>query len=157
MTPGLAGGYVAKARQFVHGPSDLWLLARMTVWCCTFRCLKRVVPLPVLVNLARRISPRVDGAPDRDKIVTLARWVSRFTRVSPQGDCLERGLVTYRYLIAQQQSPTLVIGVAASPSAAVRGHAWVEVAGTPVDDTAESLEGFRPIVSFAANGQRGEA
>jgi len=151
----LARGWMAKARTQVSTPADVWLLARMAAWSVTLRLLKHVVPLPRLVLLVRRESRGRRDTAAEQKVVVLARWTGRFTRWSAQGPCLERALVTYRYLTAMNANPVLVIGVA--PGAPVingsRGHAWVTVDGAPVDDTEESLEGFATIVAFGPDGQ----
>jgi len=151
----LARGWVGKARIQVSSLADVWLLTRMAVWCCVLRLLKHVTSLPRLVLLVRQEPRSPRDTTTEQKIVVLARWASRFTRWSAQGPCLERALVTYRYLTAQNANPVLVIGVAAGERVinGSRGHAWVTVSGVPVDDSEESLEGFVGIVMFGPDGR----
>jgi len=151
----LARGWMAKARTQVSTPADVWLLARMVAWVCALRLLKRVVSLPRLVLLVRQEPHGRRDTGAEQKVVVLARWTSRFTRWSAQGPCLERALVAYRYLTAMAANPVLVIGVAPGERAinGSRGHAWVTVDGTPVDDSGESLQGFATIVAFGPDGQ----
>jgi hypothetical protein len=145
----------ARARQQIDSPRHALLFARMVSWAYVFRVLKRSIPLPRLVQLARWRghvgSPSVD---QRERVVVLARWASRPMRSSSRGNCLERALVTYRYLTATNADPMLMVGFADGVTATdqVRGHAWVAVDGHPIDETDESLSGFQCIVAFRADG-----
>ena len=151
----LARGWVGKARTQVSSLSDVWLLARMAAWCCVLRGLKHALPLPRLVLLVRQEPRWPRDSTTEQKVVVLARWASRFTRWSARGPCLERALVTYRYLTALNANPVLVIGIAPGERTinGSRGHAWVTVDHVPVDDSEESLEGFAGIVEFGPDGQ----
>jgi hypothetical protein len=118
--------------------------------------LKYAVPLPRLVALVRR---EPDGLPrvrrEEARVVTLARWTSRVTQWSAHGPCFERALVTYRYLTAMNAAPVLVIGVLPGERAVggSRGHAWVTVDGTPVEDSDDALDRFVPLVAFGPDGR----
>ncbi|MDR1991106.1 MAG: lasso peptide biosynthesis B2 protein [Acidobacteriaceae bacterium] len=157
-----AESYVDKARRAIRGPADVVLLVRMTAWCVTFRVLKHVLPIESLVALARfgitvpDVRPQARMKDREARVVTLCRWVARFTRVSNRGPCLERSLIVHRYLAALGAHPTLVIGVATGESATnpLRGHAWVVVDGEAVDETPQSLAGFHAVVEFEADGHR---
>ncbi|WP_019588817.1 lasso peptide biosynthesis B2 protein [Deinococcus apachensis] len=54
-------------------------------------------------------------------------------RVRPHGNCLERALAVYASLYARGYDPVFCSGVARD-GAAIKSHAWVELAGTPVPD-----------------------
>jgi hypothetical protein len=119
------------------------------------RVLKHRLPLPRLVRLARWNGPiRSLSIEQQEKVVTLARWACRPMQWLSGGNCLERGLVTYRYLTASNADPTLMVGVARgeNESDMVRGHAWVTVGGCAVDETEESLLDFQCAVAFRADG-----
>jgi hypothetical protein len=66
-------------------------------------------------------------------------------------NCLERALVTYRYLCQAGARPELVMGVARGEKG-VHGHAWVAVDGHPVHDTAGELARFEPVLRFGSDG-----
>jgi hypothetical protein len=87
--------------------------------------------------------------------VTFARWACRLTRLSKVGNCLERSLLTYRFLGAVDANPCLVVGVrhGAMPDG-LRGHAWVVVDGVPAGESLESVDDFASIVVFRADGSR---
>src|SRR5689334_21871011 len=95
-----------KVRARFQTPGDVWLGARMMAWACSLPLLKHALPLPALVRLVRanRRTRTLDaGHAERqrlrcDQIVDFARWSSRLTRWSRGGNCLERGLVAYRFL-----------------------------------------------------------
>ncbi|MFN8065221.1 MAG: lasso peptide biosynthesis B2 protein [Vicinamibacterales bacterium] len=156
MTSPLASdGRLLRVRHEVSAPRHAWLLARIAAWCVCVRLLKFLVPLPWLVALVR-VAP--DGARrdprEERRLVTLTRWASRATQWSSRGDCLERALVAYRYLSAANARPSLVVGMAVNETGNTRGHAWVTVDGLPVDDTAQTLEGFVPMITFGPDGRR---
>jgi hypothetical protein len=56
--------------------------------------------------------------------------------------CLERSIVLYYTLKRQGMPVTLRLGVRAYPFGA---HAWVELAGRPVNDVPDRLKDFDPI------------
>ena len=154
-------GLLARARTVISGPRDLWLVTRMCVWCCGLRVLKHVVPLPMLVELVRRKPRGCRPGNDARKIVILARWACRATRWCSLGSptnasCLERALLTYRYLTGLDANPTLVIGVRPGlvRGDPLSGHAWVTLDGAALDDTDEALDGFFSVIAFAADGRR---
>jgi hypothetical protein len=156
MATNVARGWIARARTEVSGPREAALAVRMSMWCVALRILKHVLPLPRLVALVRRepgVLPRVRR--EEARIVTLARWTSRAVQWSPHGPCLERALVTYRYLTAMGAGPVLVIGVVPGERTinGSRGHAWVTVDGTPVDASDDALEGFATLIAFGPDGR----
>jgi hypothetical protein len=156
MTATAARALFARARTQIERPRDVLLILRMLCWGVALRILKHNVTLPRLVRLARwRKDHRHDpgGPDDREKIVTLARWACR-PMWSVRGSCLERSLVTYRYLSATNVNPSLVIGMAPRSEEVdlVHGHAWVEVDGQPVGESAASLSDFHPVMTFDAAG-----
>jgi hypothetical protein len=59
--------------------------------------------------------------------------------------CLERSLVLYYKLKRNRVPAALRLGVRALPFAA---HAWVELEGSPVNETADFLKDFKPILEL---------
>ena len=125
--------------------SDLTLLARMSGWAVVLPALKFVLPLPRLVRL---VTPARPAQRDRAREQRVTRLAARLYRTPRLGrdNCLERSLVTYRYLRRTGSEPTLVVGMRAEDE--LRGHVWVTVDGHPVHDTTEFLAGFVPLMSF---------
>lgn len=137
----------------IRSPSDVWLAARMTGWRLALPLLKWRLPLP---RLARLMWTRSSGAErDRDRegqIVTLAEALC-----GPHGDsvldnCLERSLVSYRFLSQAGADAELAFGVARDRDDPVRGHAWVRLDGEPVHDTPLALERFQELGAFGEGG-----
>ncbi|MGC4081797.1 MAG: lasso peptide biosynthesis B2 protein [Vicinamibacterales bacterium] len=146
-------GWLAKARREITSVRDGWLAVRIAAWCCVLRVLKHVMPLPRLVTLVRKSgSARQRDARQEQRIVTLARWGSRLTQWSSDGDCFERALVTYRYLTAMNADPVFVVGLAPATAGRIQGHAWVVLDGVPLHDTKAALAEFEVMVSFGADG-----
>jgi hypothetical protein len=131
---------------------DVWLAARVLAWACVLPVLKQVVPVRSLARIMQR-PPRI---PVRDaareaRIVAFARWAARVRRWNSGGNCLERGLIAYRYLGAAGASPTLVVGMGRNEHDVI-GHAWVLVDGRPAGETEVSLAIYTPVFAFAPDG-----
>jgi hypothetical protein len=127
-------------------PSDGWLVTRMLAWRATLPALKRLVPLPRLVEL---MDARPAGGPPRpdraERIAELSQRVFNVFRIDD--NCLDLSLVTYRYLGQAGADPRLVIAVR-KDGQLTRGHAWVTVGGAPVHDSTELLDDFTSVMTF---------
>jgi hypothetical protein len=128
------------------------LAARVMTWACVLPILKRLMPIRSLVRLAWR-RPRLQPDHARDeRVVLFARWACRVIRPGSGGNCLERGLIAYRFLLEGHAEPTLVIGMRKDDAAAVIGHAWVLLHGTPAGETAALVNDYVPMFAFAPDG-----
>jgi hypothetical protein len=132
--------------------SDVWLAARALAWACVLPVLKHLLPIPSLAALMRH-PPRRAYRDVRleEQIVTFARWGARLVRWRAGGNCLERGLIAYRYLGLAGAHPTLVVGVGKSETGVI-GHAWVLVDGQPVTESLATLVLYTPMFAFAPDG-----
>jgi hypothetical protein len=136
----------------LRSPSDAWLLARMVGWSLVLPVAKFVFPVERLAGFMR-----LDARPgDRDRVrqervVALAAWVFKSRPRNSRDNCLERGLVTYRYLGRAGAQPDLVVGLARDDGD-VHGHVWVVVDGHPVHDSEEALRQFEPLFTFKSDG-----
>jgi Transglutaminase-like superfamily len=143
------GNRLQAVRWAARSPERTWLLARMAPWAVSLPLLKFVVPLPKLVGMA---TPRRRGGqrrPEREAvIVELTRLLAR-TRamVAADDNCLERSLLTYRFLAREGADPRLVVGMAKADDS-FEGHVWVLVDGEPVHDEPELLERYSELMSF---------
>ena len=141
------------ARRRLRTPRDMWLFTRMICWGAALRLLKHLVPLRALVRLVRRTPARAVSTPtEEEQVTTLARWACGLTQWSRHGNCLERALVTYRYLSSLNADPSLVVGVRAGEGGGARGHAWVQARGRLVGEGPESIEPFTRVLAFDARG-----
>jgi hypothetical protein len=132
-------------------PGDGWLLARMLAWRAVLPLLKRRVPLPTLARVMWR-KPRARIRPNNaDRIPDLVQRLYRDSREGQEGICIERSLLTYRYLSAAGADPQLVIGIRGRSSSIV-GHAWVVVDGKPLFEPAASLAEYASFFSFGRDG-----
>ena len=131
----------------------MWLGVRVLGWALVLPVIKRLLPIRSLAALMHRRPAAGERSPIlEDRIVTFARWGARLVRWEAGGNCLERGLIAYRYLCAAGARPTLVVGLERLGSGALTGHAWVMVDGRPADESPDSLERYTPVFAFDADG-----
>lgn len=124
----------------------------MAGWSLAVPILKHAMPLPALARLAWS-RPRGERRPAREReIAQLAWWSSRVQRRRFPDNCLERSLVTYRFLARAGARPRLVAGVGRAKGDIV-GHVWVTVEDEPVHDAAESLRAYGILVEFGDGGR----
>jgi hypothetical protein len=124
----------------------------MAGWSLAVPVLKHALPLPTLVRLAWA-RPRGERRPGREpEIAQLAWWTSRVQPRRFPDNCLERSLVTYRFLARAGARPRLVTGVGRAEGDTV-GHVWVTVEDEPVHETAESLRAYGTLVEFGEGGR----
>ena len=137
----------------IKSPADVWLAARMGAWRLVVPLLKWRLPLPRLARLMWTASRRDERDRAREqRIVTLSEALC-----GPHGgrvldNCLERSLVSYRFLSQAGAEPELAFGVAKDRDDPVRGHAWVRLDGEPVHDTTFALERFEELGAFGRGG-----
>jgi Transglutaminase-like superfamily len=132
-------------------PHLVLLGLRMAGWSLAVPILKRALPLPALVRVLWS-RPRGDRRPGRDlEIAQLAWWTSRVQPRRFPDNCLERSLVTYRFLARAGARPRLLAGVRQAEGGIV-GHAWVTVEDQPVHDAVESLRSYGTLVEFGDGG-----
>jgi hypothetical protein len=120
----------------------------MVAWAPGLPLLKRILPLPRLVALMDK-APR-EGARDPElerRIVRIARLVFRGRRGTFGDNCLERSLVTYRFLGRAGADPELVVAMSRRDQG-LHGHVWVTVEGLPVDEDPADLEVYVPLMRF---------
>jgi hypothetical protein len=121
---------------------------RMFAWALVLPVLKFALPLPRLVRLAA--SPR-GRARSGERERAVAEHAARVYRRRRDDNCLERSLVTYRYLGRAGADPRLVVGMRASDRF---GHVWVTTDGTAVHDAPPFLSQLEPLFEFDAAGNR---
>jgi hypothetical protein len=124
----------------------------MSAWAPSLPLLKRALPLPRLVALmeSERRARERDPALER-RIARMARLIYRGKPGTFANNCLERSLVTYRYLGRAGAEPELVVAMRTGEKG-VDGHVWVTVGGVPVHEQPDELEPYVPVLRF----KRGE-
>jgi Transglutaminase-like superfamily len=140
-------------RAAIHDPADVWLAMRMAAWAVALPALKHLVPLHVL---ARWAWPRRRAVVRSGRTATVVFLAARIYRARPflrRDNCLERSLLTYRFLAGAGVQPRLVLGAQGS-NGEIRGHAWVTVDGIPITDGHEALEQYTQLVEFGERGSR---
>ncbi len=145
--------FVWKIRRFLKifkHPSDVWLMVRISSWALVLPVLKRLVPLKSLTNMmwVQAKAPRMHQ--QEEKITTLVRWL--YTYVFPQNTCLERSLILYRFLSRNNSEPQLVTGMRQTEDRIWKGHAWIVVDGSPLDESVASVQDFEAFAIFGRDG-----
>ena len=146
-------GRMRVIRGCVRSPGDAWLATRMAAWRLAVPLLKWLVPLPRLARLMWAAGRHAERDRAREeRIVALAEALC-----GPHGgrildNCLERSLVSYRFLSQAGAEPELVFGVAKAANDPVPGHAWIRVDGEPVHDSLAALERFQELGVFGPSG-----
>jgi transglutaminase superfamily protein len=145
--------HVERLRGSVGRPADAWLLVRIVGWSLVLPVAKSVIPLPRLTRLMRADAGSSRRDAEQEQTVTaLTAWVFKTRPPGSRDNCLERALVTYRYLCRAGADPELVVGMARDEEG-VHGHAWVTVDGFPVHDTIAELARFEPMLRFGSDGR----
>jgi hypothetical protein len=117
----------------------------MVAWRTVLPALKYLLPLPRLVQLMDARPAAGRRQPEREeRIAELAQRV--FNGSTSDDYCLERSLVTYRYLALSGAHPLLVVGIRRNGLAS--GHAWVTVDDAPVHDSPSLLTEFESLLTF---------
>jgi transglutaminase superfamily protein len=133
-------------------PADTWLAARIFCWVALVRVAKYAVPLQALVKIVSPVPRSGSRNANREQRIALfADWASRVVRPRSDGNCLERSLVAYRYMIRAHANPRLVIGFRRGDSGML-GHAWVLVDGEPLSDSPASVAEYHVAMSFEPGG-----
>src|SRR5688500_7961606 len=96
-------------------PEDLpiGVVVRMLPWALLLPVLKRLIPISRLVGLMARRPPWPVAQKDTPEIARAAWLASRVQFWRFPDNCLERSLVTYRFLGLSGLDPTLVLGASA--------------------------------------------
>ena len=147
-------GRLRTLRKHVQSPSDALFVLRLLGWRVALAVLKRTVPIPTLV----RLMATADGRSTRDtrRIVELVDWLYAPRRNRDLGNCLDRSLVLYRFLSRNEPGTRLVLGMRRG-SSELEGHAWVIAGDRAIRAAPADGDGFVPLATFGAHGQRVEA
>ena len=89
---------------------------------------------------------------DRAKAAHYARWIEIASRRQPlPAACLAQSLTLLTWLRREGVPCVLQIGVAKA-GAQFGAHAWVELDGSPVNDTPRSVMAFTPLAAAPTTG-----
>jgi Transglutaminase-like superfamily len=139
-------------RASIHTPADGWLLTRMLVWRVLLPFLKFALTLPRLARLMSAHGQQEGRQAVREQqVIALAHGLYGPSTVAVLNNCLERSLLTYRFLSRAGAMPELVVGLSRGEDVA-RGHVWVSLDGEPVREPRASLEQFVPVLAFGPAG-----
>jgi hypothetical protein len=127
-----------------------------SVWLCSLTLLAislllRIVGLARVWRWARTATPRYVVPPASPCLSQLASRVALASTICPcRSECLEQSLFILWWLRRQRVVAELQLGVLQYP---FKAHAWVESAGTPVNDHPDRLSHYNrfPIEAWCAS------
>jgi hypothetical protein len=125
-------------------------MARMLAWRVALPVLKRALPLPRLVRLTAPSRRR--GSAGAEQVVAASELLFG-ERTAASGDCLERSLLTYRFLGEAGLEPQLVCGLQRAGGELVC-HYSVLVGGAPLEERPEAVADYSAVLAFDASGAR---
>ena len=110
-------------------------MLRMVAWRVVLPVLRRTVAVRTLVDWMspKRSRGQSGTAGPQPRVEVIRYFIANGGRLLISGNCLERGLLLYRFLSEANASPRLVLGVAKG-DVRIEGHAWVELDGEPLAD-----------------------
>jgi hypothetical protein len=148
---------ISRARRLLdslRSHRDAVLAVRMFGWALVLPFLKHVVSIDRLAVIAWKAPKVARRRLERERrIADISHLMHRSRRPSGRYNCLERSLITYRYLSELNADPQLVLGVRRA-NGSIEGHSWILVDGAPVRESTEMLADFEPLVAFGARGER---
>jgi Transglutaminase-like superfamily len=144
----VAGRRLRVLARLLSTPADAVLVAETVGWMAVLPVLKRVLPLPTLVQMMWR--PGTGRPRQHERELHTARVVLSLCRASG-GNCLVRSLILYRFLSRANAEPTLVAGMA-KPGDFI-GHVWVNVDERPLLESTESLQSYVEVLAFGVGGR----
>jgi len=123
--------------------SDLWPAAWRLVWVWL------LLGIFGLARSRRWLSARkVSATADQAAVALWSRRATAIRRIGarlPGARCLARALCLCWWMRREGLAAELRMGIRRDEQGRVSGHAWVEYAGTPVDETAEVVARFQPL------------
>lgn len=121
----------ARALSELHGPADIALLLRMSVFAASVPALMRV-PLPHLARLItcppRRRTPGVGEIERLERLIALA---PRIAQPAVRTGCLTRGLTLFWFLRRAGLDVELRFGLDPGGAQPTDGHCWLTLDGEP--------------------------
>lgn len=137
-----------RARRFMALPRhERGLLLRARIQLTLTGVVLRIGGLRRASRLVDRLNPQPTEPPQLDtqsaRVQRTVELVAAASRLGPEGTCLTRSLVVCGLLRRQGIASTLRMGVRREED--VEGHAWVEVAGEPINDTPDVAARYLPF------------
>lgn len=133
-------------------PYDYVLAARMFPWALALPLLKYALPLHRLVRLMWcGEGEQPHSRQELERVVAVARGLYRRPRLTRRDNCLEKSLLTYRFLSARGGNAGLVVGVHRTAGLG-DGHVWATLDGRPVHDSPNAIAEYIPVAAFGKGG-----
>lgn len=152
-----------KQRRFAEcSPQERWLLLQAAVLLPAAAVARRVANFKRLQTLIARLMPLMPAASGTPQtVLELAQRSARMVQIAAQhglvrANCLEQSLVLWGLLRRQGIDGQIVIG-ARKIDGQFEAHAWVELQGTVLNDTADVGERFAVLTEAQRGMGQGAA
>jgi transglutaminase superfamily protein len=125
--------------KLVRNPGESTLILRMAAWVSILSLLVKFQPLPRALQM---VSVRVQGDCQDQSIETerkLARAIDLLLGTDLlifKPSCWKRAAILHRYLALHGIATRIVFGMRKAADGEVDGHAWLEIGGKPILETA---------------------
>lgn len=124
--------FARATRKALLGPSEAFLLFRMSAWVLVLSAAVRSFPLPRalrLVSTRTRSSIGTSKLETQKRLADLLDLLLKTDLLIFKPICWKRAAVLHRYLALNGISTKILFGVRKEPNGSVSGHAWLESNG----------------------------
>lgn len=129
---------IRASRKLVWDPYESTLILRMAVWVSILSLLVKIRPLPRALHMVSVRATRDSLEPSIETERKLARAIDLLLGTDLlifKPICWKRAAILHRYLALHGIATRIVFGVRKSDDGPVYGHAWLEIAGSPILET----------------------
>lgn len=122
----------------LRNPARAWLMARMAAWILVLSGLVNLCSLPRALRLVSTgtHSKQKRQAVDRVELSTAIDAVLGANFFVFKPNCWKRATVLHRYLALRGVATKIVFGLRKEADGELKGHAWLELEGQPILESA---------------------
>ena len=144
-------------------PARAWMMVRMAGWIVILSGLVKICPLPTALRLVSTSTRGKQTENSADELATAMDAILSLDFFVFKPSCWKRATVLHRYLALRGVSTTIVFGLRREADGELKGHAWLELEGEPILETAPpaykvtytfpSAQPFEDELALMAKGQ----
>lgn len=122
-------------RKALLGPSEAFLLLRMSAWVIVLSVAVKMFPLPRALRLVSTSTRNPTSIPPKETQKRLADAIDLLLKadlLAFKPICWKRAALLHRYLALQGINTHILFGMRKEPNGSVSGHAWLESRGEAI-------------------------
>ena len=120
-------------RKAFLGPSEAWLLFRMSAWVVVLSAAVKLFPLPRALRLVSTSTRNLTGSRPKEetqkRLADALDLVLKADLLAFKPICWKRAAVLHRYLALEGIGSHIIFGMRKESDGLVSGHAWLESSG----------------------------